>query len=203
MDVVEQSGKDDTQAVVTSEPVVPDNNSDDPIPVDGKTDNQSQEDAVAPLEKDNRTNNHSDCQELGTNSSELSQQNGSQKDKSEDKKPDQTDTPNSDKQVTPPTDKKDNQRALKISSKSIQYTSIVWTLQEAGIISSSNDQEVTDAENDNAKCTDNVHCNGSSENEKMKRALELLTMLVMNHQLYRPVVVVIILKAQMIDCLET
>lgn len=41
-------------------------------------------------------------------------------------------------------------------SKSVQYTSIVWALQEAGIISSTEDQ---------TPCIDQVHCNGTGDKE--------------------------------------
>ena len=49
-------------------------------------------------------------------------------------------------------------------SKSAQYTSIVWTLQEAGIISLAEpSSEVADGQ---APCNDQVHCNGTTPDKE-------------------------------------
>ncbi|XP_065883658.1 trimethylguanosine synthase-like isoform X2 [Dysidea avara] len=158
--------KDNTHAINTSEPNVSD---------DSKTDSQykNQEDADSQLEKDKQTNDQSHHQETLSDS----QPSQPQPPKDEEvKKPEQVEKPNN--QVAPPADKKDTQHALKISSKTIQYTSIVWTLQEAGIIPSVDYQGATTtttatvavaAVNGDTKCTDHVHCNGSSDSDEKSK----------------------------------
>jgi len=149
----------DTQVAITNEPDVVD---------DSKTDRQlqSQEVTDSQLEKDKQDKDQSHNQDALTDS-QPSQQPPQLKNNEEDaKKPEQDKKP--DNQVAPPADKKDTQRALKISSKAIQYTSIVWTLQEAGIIPSVDDQGATTLNGDK-KCTDHVHCNGSSDTDEKSK----------------------------------
>lgn len=150
--------KHDTEVTITNEPDVVD---------DSKTDRQlqSQEITDSQLEKDKLDKDQSHNQDALTDS-QPSQQPPQLKNNEDAKKPEPDKKP--DNQVAPPADKKDTQRALKISSKAIQYTSIVWTLQEAGIIPSVDDQEATTVNGD-TKCTDHVHCNGSSDTDEKSK----------------------------------
>lgn len=49
-------------------------------------------------------------------------------------------------------------------SKSAQYTSIVWALQEAGIISSV--EATSEVVNDQTPCDDHIHCNGTTPDKE-------------------------------------
>ena len=49
-------------------------------------------------------------------------------------------------------------------SKTIQYTSIVWALQEAGIITS--DEAPSEVVDDQTPCNDQLHCNGTGSADK-------------------------------------
>ena len=79
--------------------------------------------------------------------------------------------PNEEKeQQIPPADnvkkeaKKANAKQLWQLSKSTQYTSIVWVLQEAGIIPSN--ETSSEVVNNQTPCHDNIHCNGTDPDKE-------------------------------------
>ena len=88
------------------------------------------------------------CEEEKSNSDQLT--NG---------KDDQPPAADSNKKATPKVEPK----GIWQLSKSAQYTSIVWALQEAGIIVSS--EAPSEVINDQTTCSDQIHCNGT-DNDK-------------------------------------
>ena len=103
----------------------------------------SQEDS-----KNGPPNTQGNCREEEINPEQLS--NG---------KDDQPPPIDSNKKTTP----KPEAKAIWQLSKSAQYTSIVWVLQEAGIISDETSSEVV---NDQTACSDQVHCNGAGSDKE-------------------------------------
>ena len=70
-------------------------------------------------------------------------------------------SPPADKTVTNEVDTKKHIWQL---GKSSQYTSIVWVLQEAGIISS--DEVTSEVVNNQTPCDDHIHCNGTTPDKE-------------------------------------
>lgn len=67
-------------------------------------------------------------------------------------------------QLPPADDKNVTQKVVWQLSKSAQYTSIVWALQEAGIISSA--KPSSEVANGQASCGDQIHCNGTTPDKE-------------------------------------
>ena len=147
----------------------------------GQTENPSSQ-AVSKIEL---TNSHVACESEGIsnperpNKEKVDQMPSTDDDKKEDKKASakayegeetsNPELPNEEKgdQIPPAdVDKKETKKSGQIwqLSKSAQYTSIVWVLQEAGIIPSG---EVSSKVVDNqTSCHDNIHCNGTDPDKE-------------------------------------
>ena len=86
-----------------------------------------------------------------------------------DDKPSNPEQPSDEKDKHPPpagsdkTDKVDTKHIWQLS-KSAQYTSIVWALQEAGIISSQ--EASSEVVNNQTSCDDHIHCNGTTPDKE-------------------------------------